>query len=354
MKQIIEDIRILLKDGAFKDEQHVRFSLVGRVCQALGWNIWNPSEFYTEYRVDKIPTQILPKESNGRVDVALFLTGNNSKAAEVFMEIKAPGKLLSSLKDCEDQLHAYTGYHRIAIGILTDGIIWRFYVPAVGGYFKDTLFAQLNLASDDIDSLVCFFNAVLRKDNFRKHAQNTAEQMYDELGRIALVQRVKEIAIIRAKEMGMDKYEAAQRLLRQNEGIEMTIDEIISLWDKTIPGGITPPPDDKVDVFLSSRGVKASGVYFKESHKLVLRKGSEVTKDYSPLMNKSYAKFRKNMEKEGKMILSQSGDRYIVQEDLHFNRPSGASGFVLGRSSNGYLDWLDEKGCKLDTYRKDK
>ncbi|NLW19490.1 MAG: hypothetical protein GXY81_07360 [Candidatus Cloacimonetes bacterium] len=41
MKQIIQDIRSLLKDGTFKDEQHVRFSLVGRICQALGWNIWN-------------------------------------------------------------------------------------------------------------------------------------------------------------------------------------------------------------------------------------------------------------------------------------------------------------------------
>ena len=35
MRQIIEDIRLLLKDGPFKDEQHVRFSLVGRICCAL-------------------------------------------------------------------------------------------------------------------------------------------------------------------------------------------------------------------------------------------------------------------------------------------------------------------------------
>jgi len=39
MNQIIEDIRSLLKDGRFKDEQHVRFALVGRICQAQRWNI---------------------------------------------------------------------------------------------------------------------------------------------------------------------------------------------------------------------------------------------------------------------------------------------------------------------------
>lgn len=41
MKQIIEDISILRKDGAFKDEQHARFSLAGRVCQTQGGNILN-------------------------------------------------------------------------------------------------------------------------------------------------------------------------------------------------------------------------------------------------------------------------------------------------------------------------
>lgn len=49
MKQTIEDIRNMLQDGLFRDEQHIRFSLVGRLCYVLGWDIWNPAEFYTEY-----------------------------------------------------------------------------------------------------------------------------------------------------------------------------------------------------------------------------------------------------------------------------------------------------------------
>lgn len=358
MKEIIEDIRVMLKEGLFKDEQHVRFSLVGRICQKLGWDIWNPAEFYTEYKVDKIPTQILPKESNGRVDIALFLSENKPKAAEVFMEIKAPGKLMPSLKDCEDQLHVYTGHHRIAIGILTDGIIWRFYVPPVGGYFKDTLFAQLNLEKDDIDALVNFFNDVLRKDNFRKKAQERAEEMFEELGRIMLVQTVKPKAIQIAEETGLLVYLIAQRLLKQNEGIDMEIEEIQRLWDKTIPGGDQeveppPPPLDSVRVFIHARGIKASGLYNTGSKQLTLYKGSEVFRDYSGGLIRKYVELRASMLRNGKLVLDTTGTKYILREDTLFNAPSGASGFVLGRSSNGFTDWVDSQGNKLDKYRKD-
>lgn len=33
MKKIIEDIRMLLKNGAFKEEQYYRLSLVGKICK---------------------------------------------------------------------------------------------------------------------------------------------------------------------------------------------------------------------------------------------------------------------------------------------------------------------------------
>lgn len=55
MKDIIESIRKMLKEELFRDEQHVRFSLVGRICQELGWDIWNPAEFCTYYPVKKYP-----------------------------------------------------------------------------------------------------------------------------------------------------------------------------------------------------------------------------------------------------------------------------------------------------------
>ncbi|MCB5266228.1 MAG: hypothetical protein LHW41_08340 [Candidatus Cloacimonetes bacterium] len=68
MKNTVEEIRKMLMDGLFTDEQHIRFSLVGRICQKLGWDIWNPAEFYTEYPVN--PT--LPPPGQKQVFSAYF------------------------------------------------------------------------------------------------------------------------------------------------------------------------------------------------------------------------------------------------------------------------------------------
>ncbi|MDP3012884.1 MAG: hypothetical protein Q8M92_01490 [Candidatus Subteraquimicrobiales bacterium] len=79
MKEIICKIRKLLADRSFKDEQHVRISLVGRICQKFGWDIWNPAEFFTMYIVEKIPTQILPKDSNALSPTSRLVLGRSSR-----------------------------------------------------------------------------------------------------------------------------------------------------------------------------------------------------------------------------------------------------------------------------------
>lgn len=371
MKDVLVSIRNLLRDGVFTDEQHVRFSLVGRICQSLGWDIWNPAEFFTEYKVEKVPTQVLPKDSNGRVDVALFLSDNKPKAAEVFMEIKAPGKLMVSLKDCEDQLHAYTGHHRIAIGILTDGVIWRFYVPAIGGYFKDTLFGQIDIENDDIDYLSFFFTEILHRDNFRKKALDKAELLFEELVAIERVQKVKQKAIDIARETGLTEYHIAQRLLKQNENIEMDTDEIQRLWNRSVPSrGVqtindltekqkpprqkffTVPSDEYVNVFISARSVKASGRYNIQTNEFTLFQGSEVVKTHYSSFNGSYLEAKKRMINSDILRLDPSGTKYILTRDSEFKAPSAASRLVLGRSSNGFDDWLDAQGRKLSLYRR--
>ena len=46
MRQILEDIRNKLSEGAYKNEEHMRLSLVVRLLHKLGWNIWDPKEVY--------------------------------------------------------------------------------------------------------------------------------------------------------------------------------------------------------------------------------------------------------------------------------------------------------------------
>lgn len=378
MREVIEDIRKLLKIGAFVDEQHVRFSLVGRICLSLGWNIWNPAEFNTEYKVEKLPSQILPVGSNGRVDIALFLSENNPKAAEVFMEIKAPGKLIPSLKDCEDQLHAYTGYHRIAIGILTDGIVWRFYVPAVGGYFKDTLFAQFNLLTDNIDHLLGFFNDILRKDRFHKLAIDKAETMLEELSRISMIQDVKHQASQYSYDLGGSEHVFAQQLINRKYGIDISIEDIHRLWDRSVPD-TTPDTQDKVyrsnarsaqsrmkefssdgdstltdsvSVIINTKGVTARGLFNPKSGQLTISRGSEIVKNHMVSFDGGHLRRKQDLIKSGQLYLDPTMTKYLVKEDIVFKSPSGAARLVLGRSSNGFTDWYDTKGNQLEKHRR--
>ncbi|MDD2583057.1 MAG: hypothetical protein PHR66_13795 [Desulfuromonadaceae bacterium] len=235
MKQILEDIRNLLNDEAFQDEQHVRFSLVGRICQHLGWNIWNPKEFYTEFRVRRIPLQNLSKDVTGKVDIALFIPEKTPEGAEVFIEVKTAGRLDSDLAAGEMQLHLYNAYHKSAISILTDGIKWRFYLPSAGGEFEDKLFSEINLLEDDLDWIAQNFEMILKKDNYRKQALDTAESMRKELIRIKMIEKVKPEALLMHQRTGLPKYLVAQQIIKTNDRIDIDINEIERLWNRKAP-----------------------------------------------------------------------------------------------------------------------
>lgn len=358
MKEVIENVRKMLSDGLYSDEQHVRYSLVGRICKKLGWNIWNPAEFYTEYPVKKYPPQEVTAELRGRVDVALFLADKRTDKAEVFIEVKSPGRLQYELQSGETQLQRYNYWDKAAICILTDGITWRFYLPSEGGAFESTLFNEFNILNDSLDIVCQTLDKVLRRDNFRKQAVQTASEMYEELGNIKLVHKVKPKAIQISKDTGMDVYLIAQQLLIQTEHVDMELGEIKQLWDKTIPGGGNPPPpppppppDDCVETFISTRGVKASGCYNIKTKQFTLYRGSEIVKNHSSTFKGNYLEKKKKMIESGLLQLDSSGTKYILTQDTVFNAPSPASHLVTGRASSGYVDWVDSNGVKLDKYR---
>ena len=54
-----------------------------------------------------------------------------------------------------------------------------------------------------------------------------------------------------------------------------------------------------------------------------------------------------------KQSIIKSEGRYILKITLEFNTPSGASDFVLGGSTNGWVEWKNKDGKTLDElYRK--
>ena len=97
MKEIFEDITAKLRADAYANEEHVRLSLVARLLQALGWNIWNPQEVNTEF----CPVR---SEDSTRVDIALF--AQRSEPA-VFIEVKGVGRIGRNLPEIERQMRDY-------------------------------------------------------------------------------------------------------------------------------------------------------------------------------------------------------------------------------------------------------
>lgn len=98
--------------------------------------------------------------------------------------------------------------------------------------------------------------------------------------------------------------------------------------------------------YTKSKGADLIGFY--DENGFTVLKGSTLAEDNAPslrlkekrcLFIKEYT-----IKKNGKIILNC---------DYNFSSPSMASNFCLGRSSNGWLDWMDKDGRTLDeVYRK--
>ncbi len=154
MNDILAEIREYIKNGYFKNEENVRFSLVARILKELGWDIWNPKEVTTEFKT-------VPNEDKSRVDIALF---DNSPTPSVFIEIKAIGKLDTDLVKYEVQLRDYNRNNTAPFSIITDGRKWRFYYSQTGGEFSQKCFKVIDLLDDAIADIALSLYAFLSKE----------------------------------------------------------------------------------------------------------------------------------------------------------------------------------------------
>jgi predicted type IV restriction endonuclease len=238
VKKIIEDLRARLESGSFEKEEHVRIGIVARICQVLGWDVWNPQEFYTEFPIKM-------KNREGSVDVALFHSNLKDRTPDVFFELKAVGKLKGNIESSEEQLQEYNYYNTASITVLTDGRSWRFYLSSATGTFSQKLFCSLNLLDDAADYIVKIFHDILSKDRFARDAVNCAEKMLSDLKLSREVERAKKEANIRGDEYpDLNKYQLVQLILKER-GHEFGTDEIKRLWD--FKSGIKPEDVTVID-----------------------------------------------------------------------------------------------------------
>lgn len=96
-------------------------------------------------------------------------------------------------------------------------------------------------------------------------------------------------------------------------------------------------------------GVKAFGAY--DGDRFEVLEGSQI--DFSRRVTlEKYNDQRDKLLNDGDIIVDNVG-AYILKVSLEFNTPSGASDFVLGGSTNGWIEWKNSEEKTLDEiYRK--
>lgn len=108
---------------------------------------------------------------------------------------------------------------------------------------------------------------------------------------------------------------------------------------------LTPVPqaeDDTKYIYCKKAGADAKG--FISPGGITVLKESRISAKTVPSFEargKSYYRLRQQLENDGTIV------DHIFQRDYEFNAPSAASAVVLGRTSNGTIDWIDENGTKL-------
>lgn len=109
----------------------------------------------------------------------------------------------------------------------------------------------------------------------------------------------------------------------------------------------------KTDILHTTQnGIIAFGVYDGEKFEVI--KGSQVNIDKP--VSPEYPKYNRQRERllAQQCIVKRDDGKYILNVTLNFNTPSGASTFVLGGSTNGWLEWKTNDGKTLDEFFRKK
>lgn len=147
-----------------KGEQATKQSLILPLLDALGYDIWNPSEVCPEYEADFATKKAGQKE---KVDVAILL----ALLPRIYIETKPVDEPLDGH---EGQLARYFNSTRtVTLGILTNGLEWRFFTDTGDPNVMDLQafhIARLDAPDQGLDVLARFAKGVFSAEAIRDYA----------------------------------------------------------------------------------------------------------------------------------------------------------------------------------------
>jgi len=100
--------------------------------------------------------------------------------------------------------------------------------------------------------------------------------------------------------------------------------------------------------FLKGLDAEATGEFSDKA--FIVKAGSLARKDIVASFRESAVQLRKSLLAEN--VLEEYEDQLRFTQDYLFNSPSGAAAFVLGRPSNGWIEWTHSDGRTLSEVRR--
>lgn len=162
IKTIVQ--RIEKVQDKISNEEATKNSFIMPFIEALGYDIYDPHEVFPEFTAD------IPVLKNDKVDYAIMT--NNEPI--ILIECKCCHENLDNIKHTA-QLHKYYQNTAARFGILTNGIVYRFYTDIDKNHVMDIKpffeFNMLKFSDSDINELKKFSKA-----NFDPNALNDVAQ----------------------------------------------------------------------------------------------------------------------------------------------------------------------------------
>ena len=103
--------------------------------------------------------------------------------------------------------------------------------------------------------------------------------------------------------------------------------------------------DDDNILHTTRRSIEGKGIYDDTTKKFVVLAGSQVDMSYA-CNSKSLELQRQTALNQGKITYKDG--KHWMTESMTFDSPSGAAVFVLGGSKNGWVEWKNKDGTKLE------
>lgn len=105
-----------------------------------------------------------------------------------------------------------------------------------------------------------------------------------------------------------------------------------------------------IPVVATRGGIKANGLFNRNEGSITVKAGSEIRLDDDhPANGECVQKKREDFLKAGK--IKKIKGKYILQEDVYFDKLSPAAEFVIGGSCNGKTEWKSDGKTLKDLFK---